>query len=103
LAVLCVRSDVGQINAKEAISRLITIRELSGFEHQHGIWQIIQYLGERVPAFFGLQLHDEELREDASDEIRHQKHQGHPKWYLENHDFLIRITVLAYDRQLNGQ
>jgi hypothetical protein len=86
-----------QIHTKEAISWLVTVYEVLRVKHEHRIWQVVQNLGERVPSFFGLHLHDEELCEDASDEIGHCEHRDDPNWNFEKRDFLVRMSIHAYD------
>jgi hypothetical protein len=103
LAVLGARSQVRQIHAKKTICWLITVNELLRVKHQNRIWQVVQNLGESVPGFFGLRLHNEELCEDASDEIGHREHRGDPNGDFEKFDFLVGMSVHAYDDKLYGQ
>ena len=73
-----------QVDAEKAIYLLVTVRELIRLQHQHGIWQVIQYLGERVARLLRLDLHDKELSQYISGKVDREKDARPPHGNLHN-------------------
>ena len=70
-----------QTYSEESVSLLVAVLELLRLEHQHGIWHVVEDLGEAVSRLFGLHLHDEELGDHASRRVGRDQHEHRPLRY----------------------
>ena len=93
-----VGGQLTQLSAEKTISLLVAVRKLIRLQHQHCIWQVIEYLSQGVTRLFSFILRDEELSEYGPDKVDNTENDHPPHRNLKHHQsaaILRKVTAEA--------